>query len=417
MKADGGGGLWRALKVPEFRALWAATAIGRAGAQIGRVALAVLAYQRTGSASVTALVYALTLVPALVGGPLLGGLADRYPRRSLIVVCGLARALLVAPAAVPAIPLPVLAALIVAAQLLESPVVAAQVAVTPDVLPPSVYRAGVAIQQLTAQLVALAGFAAGGVLVSAIGTSGSLAANAAAFAVSALIVWRGLRRRPAARARRTADGPGNGSGNGPENGTERGGFVAGLRLLLTDHRLRSLLALALLAGFHVVPEPLAAPYAAKLGVGSAAVGLLMAAIPVGNLLGVFLVARFVPASAQTRLLGPLALCASLPLLASAFFPGLVASLLLWALIGLFGAYQVTANAEFVRLTPDEWRGRLVGIASAALVAAQGLGVIAAGALATAFGVSGALLVAGAAGLAAGVPAALDWRRARTGRPT
>ena len=155
MNADGGGGLWRALKVPEFRALWAATAIGRAGAQIGRVALAVLAYQRTGSASVTALVYALTLVPALVGGPLLGGLADRYPRRRLIVVCGLARALLVAPAAVPAIPLPVLAVLILVSQLLESPAVAAQIAVTPDVLPPPVYRAGVAIQQLTAQLVAL----------------------------------------------------------------------------------------------------------------------------------------------------------------------------------------------------------------------------------------------------------------------
>jgi len=404
MNADGGGGLWRALKVPEFRALWAATAIGRAGAQIGRVALAVLAYQRTGSASVTALVYALTLVPALVGGPLLGGLADRYPRRRLIVVCGLARALLVAPAAVPAIPLPVLAVLILVSQLLESPAVAAQIAVTPDVLPPPVYRAGVAIQQLTAQLVALIGFAAGGVLVAAIGTSGSLAANAAAFAVSALIVWRGLRPRPAARAHRPADGPG------------RTGLVGGLRLLLTDRRLRSLLALALLAGFHVVPEALAAPYAAGLGAGTAAVGLLMAAIPVGNLLGVFLVARFVPAAAQTRLLGPLALGASLPLLASAFFPGLTVSLLLWALIGLFGAYQVTANAEFVRLTPDEWRGRLVGIASAALVAAQGLGVIAGGALATALGVSGALLVAGAAGLAAGVPAAVGWRRARTRRP-
>ncbi|MEV6864842.1 hypothetical protein AB0M44_28025 [Streptosporangium subroseum] len=58
----------------------------------------------------------------------------------------------------------------------------------------------------------------------------------------------------------------------------------------------------------------------------------------------------------SQLLGPLALTASLPLLASALLPGVVPSLVLWALVGVLSAYQVTANAEFVRITPTERPG-------------------------------------------------------------
>ncbi|MFJ2033698.1 MFS transporter [Streptosporangium sp. NPDC087985] len=401
MDADGKGGAFRqAFAVAEFRALWAAMAVVRTGTQLGRVALAVLAYERTGSAAVTALVYALTLLPALIGGPLLGGLADRYPRRRLIVVCGLTRAALIALVAVPGIPLPVLCALLFASQLLESPTVAAQMALTPDILPSEAYQAGIAIQHLTSQIVTLAGFAAGGVLVAAVGTTGSLAINAAAFALAALVVSRGIRFRPATRARDTG------------GQVRRDGPMTGVRLLVADRRLRSLLALAMLAGFHVVPEVLAAPYADELRQDTAMVGLLMAALPVGNVLGVFLFTRSVPAPARLRLLGPLALAASLPLLVSPLLPGPVASLALWALVGMLGAYQVTANAEFVRIVPTERRGQVLGLASAALVAAQGLGMIVGGMLATRLGVPGALAVAGAAGLVVGAPAALGWHRAR-----
>ena len=50
-----------------------------------RVALSVLVFQRTDSAFLTGLTYALTFVPALVGGILLSGLGDRYPRREVMV--------------------------------------------------------------------------------------------------------------------------------------------------------------------------------------------------------------------------------------------------------------------------------------------------------------------------------------------
>src|SRR5882757_6738180 len=69
------------VRVPEFRAIWLADAQSIAGDQIARVSLAILGFQRTNSTGLTALVYALTYVPAIVGGALLAGVAARLPPR------------------------------------------------------------------------------------------------------------------------------------------------------------------------------------------------------------------------------------------------------------------------------------------------------------------------------------------------
>src|SRR5947208_17102690 len=94
--------------VPEFRALFAAFVASIAGDQLARVALTVLVFDRTGSAGLAGLTYALTVLPAIVGGPLLSGLADRLPRRRVMITCDVARAGLVAVMAIPALSLWVL---------------------------------------------------------------------------------------------------------------------------------------------------------------------------------------------------------------------------------------------------------------------------------------------------------------------
>ena len=60
------------LAVSEFRAMWAAELLSIAGDQLARVALSILVFQRTDSAFLTGLTYALTFVPALAGGIALG---------------------------------------------------------------------------------------------------------------------------------------------------------------------------------------------------------------------------------------------------------------------------------------------------------------------------------------------------------
>ena len=54
----------------EYRGLWIAHGLSLAGDQLARVALAVLVFDRTGSALATAGAYAVTFLPWLVGGPL-----------------------------------------------------------------------------------------------------------------------------------------------------------------------------------------------------------------------------------------------------------------------------------------------------------------------------------------------------------
>lgn len=78
MAKDTKAGFGEVLRVPEFRAMLLAELFSIVGDQLARVALALLVFQRTDSAALTALTYALTFVPSVLGGALLSGLADRY---------------------------------------------------------------------------------------------------------------------------------------------------------------------------------------------------------------------------------------------------------------------------------------------------------------------------------------------------
>src|ERR1700712_716707 len=106
------------LAVPEFRGLFTAHLLSLLGDQLARVALAVLVFSRTGSALLTALVYALGFLPAVVAGPLLSPLADRWPRRELMIGCDLVRAVLVAGMALAPGHLVLLCVLLVATEVL-----------------------------------------------------------------------------------------------------------------------------------------------------------------------------------------------------------------------------------------------------------------------------------------------------------
>ncbi|WP_053174897.1 MFS transporter [Nonomuraea sp. SBT364] len=377
----------------EYRALWSATLLSDLGDQLARVAVAVIAYERTSSAAITAVTYALTFVPALAGGPLLGGLADRLPRRELMFHCDVARAGLVALMAVPAIPFWLLCALLFAVHLLEAPVRASYSAVLPQVFDDDRYVTALSALQMASQLTRILGFTAGGLAVAFVEPSFALLIDAGTFLVAGIIVRWGLAARPAPKPTETAPHA----------------LLAAARLIAGDPRLRLLVAAAWLAGFYVMPQALAVPYADGLGAGSEVAGMLMAAVPLGTLAGVTVFARYVPPRARLTLLGPLSVLTSVPLVFAAFDPGVAGSVLLWTLIGVFSAYQVTANAEFVRAVPDHRRGQAVGLAGSGLVAAQGLGIAAGGLLAELTDPAAAIAIAGVGGVLAAVPIAVAWR--------
>ena len=136
----------------EFRYLWLAQVFSVAGDQLAAVGIAVLVFDRTHSPAWTALTYAMTFLPDLAGGALLAGLADRYPRRTVMVTADVFRAVVVAVMAIPGQPTALLIPLLVVVQLLASPFSAARNAVLPAVLTGDLYVAGVTITRITVQL-------------------------------------------------------------------------------------------------------------------------------------------------------------------------------------------------------------------------------------------------------------------------
>jgi MFS family permease len=427
-------GLSQVFRHAEFRALWAAELLSIVGDQLARVGLAVLVYGRTGSAAWAALTYALTFLPAMAGGVLLGRLADRYRRRELMVLADLLRAGLVGLMALPGLPLWLLCALLVVVVAAGPPHAAAQGALLPEVLGPR-FEAGLAVRQITSQAGQLAGFALGGAALAVVSPSVALGADALTFAVSAVLLRYGLRDRPvaepgggagpepaAASGSAGESGRPGGGGSGRPGGTARRRGVlsewyadtrAGLRAVSSDPRRRVLAGLVWLVGCYVVPEGLAAPYAAQLDGGPAVVGLLMAADPAGSVLGAWLITRLVPARLRPRLVGGCAVAGGLALAGCLAGPGLLGSMLLWGLSGLFSsACLVQAQASFVRATPDELRGRAIGVAASGLIAAQGVAILLAGVLAEWLGATVTVGVTGLAGaLVAGVLAWRWWRAA------
>jgi predicted MFS family arabinose efflux permease len=295
-------------------------------------------------------------------------------------------------------------ALLAMVQLLYAPFSSARNAVLPAILSGDRFVAGLALVRTTNQLGMVIGFGAGGALATALGTHTTLLIDAATFAVSALLVGFGVRaHRPP-------------QGDGPVTSAARAWWTSvrdGFALVSTDRKLRALVALACTSGFYVVPEGIAVPYANQIHGNATAVGLLLAANPIGAVIGMVALQRVRP-DWRVRLMGPLAVATCLVLLPTALAPVLAISMLLWIANGLFSAYDMVTNATFVQLTPDASRGQAIGLASAAMQGAQGLGVVLAGLLAQTLAPGTVVGLAAVLGSIAALLAAVAWTHADRG---
>ncbi|HEV8165635.1 MAG TPA: MFS transporter, partial [Actinomycetota bacterium] len=339
-------------------------AISLTGDQLARVAIATLVFSETGSAFLTALIYAVTYLPWLVGGPLLGGLADRLPRRAVMVSCQLTSAVLVALMAVPGMPLIALAALLFVVILAESPFLSARASLLVDVLPDDRYVLASAMNQLTIQAAQVVGFAAGGALIRLIGPRDALLVNALSFLVSAALVRFGVRVHGAIASVQLG------------NSWER--MKTGAKVVFGDPRLRGLVLLGWLATFWVVPEGLAAPYAEG---DATAIGLLLASQPIGSVVGGVVLSRLVRPATRLEVMGWLAVMSCLPLVFFFSTPPLPLAVGLLVISGIGTSYNLPANAAFMQALPAERRGQAFGLVSAGLVAGQGISIALAGACA------------------------------------
>ena len=383
--------------IREFRALWSAQTPSSVGDQIAQVAIAVLVYTKTGSPALTALAYALTYLPLVIGGPLLSGLADLLPHRQAMITLDLLRAGLVTIMAMPAVPLPLGCTLLFATVLLGPPFAAARSALLPEVVPPDTLALRFTAGTLTFPASQIIGFLAGGAAVAILGPHRALALDALSFCLSAALVTGWVENRP-------LPGPGRLAAWASLCAAAREGSA----IVFGDPRLRTLVLLGWLAGFSVGPEGLAAPHTRSLGGGPLTIGLLMAAMPAGMMAGGLVLARTASPARRTQLIGWLAMLSCAPLICSLLRPPVWVLVPLWALAGAAGTYQLATAAAFTQTLRGAARARAFGVAQSGLLAAQGLGIVVAGMAASTLGPQRVAGIAGLLGVSAAAILAARW---------
>ncbi|MCZ2828604.1 MFS transporter [Modestobacter sp. VKM Ac-2986] len=398
--------------VGEFRPLFGSHLLSTIGDELARVALTVLVYQRTDSAVLAALTFAISYLPWLLGGPVLSALADRLPRHQVLIGSDVARAVLVAAMAVPGTPLPLLLLLLLLVSLFAPAFEAARSALTADVLEGDRYAVATSLTGITQQVAQLIGFGLGGLLLTQLSASAALLLNAATFAVSAVWLTLGLRRRPA---------PVQDAGEAGRSLLQD--TASGLRLVAGAARLRAIVGLLWVAALFVnAPEGIAAPWTLELQDALGATGLLLAANPAGAAVGGVLVGRFCPPALRDRLLTPLVLLSLGGILLAGLVPlvldrgttAFVVVLVLLFVAGLGGACSIPLNVAFVQAVPSAYRGRAFGVAVAGLYGVQGLGAVLAGVAADLVRPSTVVVLSGAVGLVAVVVPLLALRRSASG---
>jgi Major Facilitator Superfamily len=383
--------------VAEFRALWLSYVLSVGGDRLALVALTLLVYDRTKSPLLAAVTFAAGFVPYLFGGLFLSGLADRLPRRSVMVGCDLFRFLLVVAMLAPGVPLAAMIALLYAVTLLQPPFDAARSAIVRDMMGPDRYPLAIAVTQATSRSVLVAGTAAAGFVVALAGARPALGADAASFVASALLIRFGVHARPAPA--REGDGP-----------SPLGQLTEGVRLVFRDPALRTLVALGWLAAFYEVPEGLAAPYAGRLGGGAVAAGLLLATSQLGAAISTPLFTRKIGPLTRLAWMGPMAVLTCGILAVTVLRPDLIVSMALFALSNCFAMYQIAANTAFVERIPGSKRGQAFGLATAGLVVGQGVAFAVAGAAAEVVPPSTVVALSGGIGALIACGLALRWRR-------
>jgi MFS family permease len=185
------------LRNREFRGLVVAQVTSELGDHVARVALASLVLKRTDSAFLAVLAFVVSFVPAVFGSALLGSLADRIPRKVVMLGCDLARAVIlavIALLAVDATPVWVLLALLLVAETFTAPFEAAHRAVVPDVLPdPRECLVGTGLLRMLYQLDQVIGIVAAGVIIVLVGERAGLLLDVGTFVVSFVVLAVTLR--------------------------------------------------------------------------------------------------------------------------------------------------------------------------------------------------------------------------------
>jgi MFS family permease len=369
-----------ALKVPVFRRFWIGALISNSGSWMQNVSVPFVLYQLTGSATWVGAASFAQFLPAVVLGPLGGSLADRFPRRTVLLVAQVAMAAVALAlwalwSSVRATPWTI-TALVALLGAVSGLAIGAWQAFVSELVPRHLLLNAVTLNSAQFNGARAFGPALGGVVLATLGPSGAFALNALSF-VAVLVALASIPGRPAALApatgRRTVFG----------ETWETVGYIRNMP------GIAACVLVVAAIGFLGSPVfPLLVVFAEDVfQVSDALYGLLGAALGIGGVLATPYVAGRGSGMARSRLAGGgLALYAG-SLIAFALAPVFPVAVL--ALVFAGGAYLAVAstlNTTIQVQVAEERRGKVLALYVMGLTSSYPLGSLVQGAVVDLVGV-------------------------------
>jgi MFS family permease len=385
---------------PDFRRLWLIGLVVFSVRWLEMLAVAVFAYQRTGSPFVVALLTMLRMLPMALFGALIGAAAERVERRRALVfvvasmlLCSIALALLAWSDALEVWHLALASFISGLTWTTDNPVRRTMIG---EVVGPERMSAAMSIDVGANNASRMLGPTVGGILLATLGIGGAFAVSVAGYLVAAMVALRVRHRNTAALS--TAAGV-----------LER--MIEGLVLVRRDPRLSGTMVITVIYNTFGWPFTSMIPVIGQdnLGLGAAGIGLLASMDGVGAFCGAIAIALCAKPPHFARLyVGGVALyLLMLPVFALAPGPLLAGSVLL--LTGLANSGFSIMQATLVYLAaPPEMRSRVFGVLSVCIGVGM-IGFLHLGWLASIIGATWAIVTIGAEGLVALLLTRRWWR--------
>lgn len=360
--------MFSSLRTRNFRIFITGQLISNVGGWAQRIAQDWLVLTLTGSPTAVGITVALQLMPSILFGPVGGIVADRFPKRTVLICtqmvmagCAVTMAVLTLSGAVQVWQIYLVALVLGMTIAIDNPT---RQAFVNEMVGPALLRNAISLNSAAFQLGALVGPAVAGGLISLIGIGAAFALNAASFGV----VLTALARI------RTADlqlAPRPDHTEPPGSSAKSGGAAA--ELLSRPEMLWPTVLVAVFSVFTVsFPVTLAAFANTVFDVGAGGFAMLTCALAVGSLLGSLSSARRV----DLRLRGLVGVAAGLALtqLVAAAAPGMAAFAVALVAVGFCSVvFGVSGNVGVQMAARNHNRGRIMGLYLLVVVGAGCIG--------------------------------------------
>jgi MFS family permease len=379
------------LGIPDYWRLWLVGLVVFAVRWLEMLAVAVFAYQRTGSAFIVAVLAMLRLLPMALLGAVIGAVAERFERRTtlafvvlLMLLTSLALALLAWTGTLAVWHLAVASLLNGIGWTSDNPVRRTMIG---EVVGAERMSAAMSIDVGANNASQVVGPALGGTLLAHFGIAGAFTTSVLCYLVALAAALQVRHRNRAAPPR-------------SEGVIER--MLAGLALVRQDRRLGATLVITVIYNVFGWPFTSLVPVIGQgsLHLGPVGIGLLAGMGGVGSFFGAVAIALFVRPPFFSRLyVGAVVLYLLLvPLFALAPLPALAGLVLL--LTGLANAGFSIMQATLVFLSaPADRRSCVFGVLSVCIGAGM-IGFLLIGLVAAAIGATSAIVLTGTEGLLA-----------------